>query len=99
MAPSANTTRVLGWKSKGCISSKSNLTLAKVSGGKPPFPTCKLLVVEWDGSARANLQVGKGGLPPLSYPTYNYGSSQYSFVIKILSNSSPLRPCARRSRR
>ena len=43
------------------------LLLTKIGGGKPPFPTCKLTLVEWSGSPRANLKVGKGGLPPLEY--------------------------------
>ena len=72
MAPGANTTRVLGWKSKDFIS--KILMLTKVSGGKPPFPTCKLELVESNNSARVNLQVGKGGLPPPSYPTHKNDS-------------------------
>jgi hypothetical protein len=39
--------------------------LVRGSGGKPPFPTCKLASGEQFDSSFANLQVGKGGLPTL----------------------------------
>ena len=42
--------------------------MRKRGRGKPPFPTCKLEIVESNNSPHINLQVGKGGLPP---PTLN----------------------------
>jgi hypothetical protein len=44
----------------------TRLKLLTPSGGKPPFPTCELALVEWNHSRPEISQVGKGGLPPLT---------------------------------
>jgi hypothetical protein len=49
------------------------LLLTKVGGGKPPFLTCKLVGAESFDSMNAYLQVGKGGLPPLTLGGFNVG--------------------------
>jgi hypothetical protein len=48
-----------------------------LSGGKPPFPTCELMSAESYNSTSTNLQVGKGGLPPLKVP----GIQRYKQLI------------------
>jgi len=52
---------VMGCDKKNHSGVESNRSRA----GKPPFPTCKLADGESFDSKSANLQVGKGGLPPL----------------------------------
>ena len=42
------------------------LSITKVGGDKPPFPTCKLAHGESLDSTSLNLQAVKGGLPPLT---------------------------------
>jgi hypothetical protein len=42
----------------------------KLSGGKPPFPTCELGPVESNDLAGANCQVRKGGYPRSSLTNF-----------------------------